>query len=361
MMRLDAEFRAASELTDRRFYKIFYSAIAPAPLLVLGFNPGGETDGTDLNASKSFYENWEHDYVDFRSYGNAYRLAGRAYDMLAEVLQTSSDDAIRRIPATNVIFRRSRRSSDLRLTTRAAARESAPVLAEILRSVDPVAILLIGSTAFDAFVVQHCVPGSLVVNAQPPELFKPNGASNACMFRSARAYVTALGRDTPVLMVGHLSKYYSRHGVWREVIASLRAELVRLGVSPLGGGDRDPVASPTLTPPAETADAATPSIERTPQPMPAPPPVAVRRLPVVASATPTTQVRQSDVGPLSAVCALLGLAPEDPDAALSGPRQGRPPRRRPTGLHQRKERRRQGAPPRDRRLGRRRLRRHPAR
>ena len=42
MSRLDAEFRATSGLTDRRFYKIFYSAIAPAPLLVLGFNPGGE-------------------------------------------------------------------------------------------------------------------------------------------------------------------------------------------------------------------------------------------------------------------------------------------------------------------------------
>ena len=82
MVRLDTEFRAASGLTDRRFYKIFYSAIAPAPLLVIGFNPGGETDGTDLNASESFYENWEHDYVDFRSYGNAYKLAGRAYDTL---------------------------------------------------------------------------------------------------------------------------------------------------------------------------------------------------------------------------------------------------------------------------------------
>lgn len=317
MVRLDAEFRATSGLTDRRFYKIFYSAIAPAPLLVLGFNPGGETDGTDLNASESFYENWEHDYVDFRSYGNAYTLAGRAYDTLAAVLQTSSDDAIRRIPATNVIFRRTRRSSDLNLPTRAAVRESATVLAEILRAVDPVAILLIGSTAFDAFVVEHCAPGSLVVNAAPPELFKPNGASDACMFRSAHAYVAALGRETPLLMVGHLSKYYARHGIWLDVVASLRAELVRLGVSPLLGGGRDPLVRPTLAA-AAAADEATPSIEPTPQPRPAPPSVGARRLPFVASSTPTSRVRQSEVGALRAVCALLGLAPEDPDTAYPG-------------------------------------------
>lgn len=317
MVRLDAEFRATSGLTDRRFYKIFYSAIAPAPLLVLGFNPGGETDGTDLNASASFYENWEHDYVDFRSYGDAYKLAGRACDTLAEVLQTSSDDAIRRIPATNVIFRRSRRSSGLGLTTRAASHESAPVLAEILRAVDPVAILLIGSTAFNAFVDEHCVRGSLVVNAEPPELFKANGASDACMFRSGRAHVAALGRDAPLLMVGHLSKYYARHGIWRDVIAQLRAELVRLGVSPLVG-DRDLVGSPTLSPTAEAGDGTTPSMEPTLQLRPEPASVAVRWLPVAASSTPPSQVRQSEVGTLRAVCALLGLALEQPDAAYPG-------------------------------------------
>ena len=314
MVRLEAEFRALSGLTDRRFYKIFYSAIRPAPLLVLGYNPGGETDGTDLNASESFYENWEHDYVDFRSYGNAYKLAGSAYDTLAEVLQTSSDDAIRRIPATNVIFRRSRRSSDLNLTTRAAVRESAPVLAEILRAVDPVAILLLGSTAFDAFVGEHCEPDSLVVNAEPPQLFTPNGRSNACMFRSARANVAALGREAALLMVGHPSKY-ARHGVWRDVCASLRDELVRLGVSPLGGGNGEAVASPPLTPMAADADGATPS---SPHPGPKPPAVAAPRSTVPAPSMPPSQVRQSEVEALRAVCALLGLALEDPDAPYPG-------------------------------------------
>ena len=315
MSRLDAEFRATSGLTDRRFYKIFYSAIAPAPLLVLGFNPGGEIDGSDLNASSSFYENWEHDYVDFRHHGKQYSLAGPAYDLLVQVLQTTSEDAIRRVPATNVIFRRSRRASALNLTARAAAHESAPVLAQILRAVDPAAILLLGSTAFRAFVGEHCDRGSLVVNAEPPEILGANGQHDACLFRSARAHVPALGRDVPLLMVGHPSKY-AYQGLWREVVASVRAELVRLGVSPWSG-ERDPAAGPTPSSTPDAGDGRAPSRE------PAPPsrpevPAAVRRLPPADALTTPSQRRQSQVEPLRAVLSLLGLVLEDPDAVHPG-------------------------------------------
>lgn len=315
MSRLDAEFRATSGLTDRRFYKIFYSAVAPAPLLVLGFNPGGEVDGTDLNASSSFYENWEHDYVDFRHHGKQYSLAGPAYDLLVQVLQTPSEDAIRRVPATNVIFRRSRHASALNLTARAAARESSPVLAQILRAVDPAAILLLGSTAFRAFVGEHCDSGSLVVNAEPPEVLGANGHHDACLFRSARAHVAALGRDVPLLMVGHPSKY-AYQGLWREVVASLRSELVRLGVSPWSA-EREPVVPPTPSSMAEAGDGRAPSRE------PAPPsrpevPATVRRLPMVDAVPTPAQRRQSQVEPLRAVLSLLGLTLEDPGAAYPG-------------------------------------------
>lgn len=315
MSRLDAEFQATSGLTDRRFYKIFYSAIAPAPLLVLGFNPGGETDGTDLNASSSFYENWEHDYVDFRHHGKQYSLAGPAYDTLVQVLQTTSEDAIRRVPATNVIFRRSRHASALKLTPRAAAHESAPVLAQILRAVDPAAILLLGSTAFDAFVVEHCDRGSLVVNAEPPEILGANGRHDARLFRSARAHVAALGRDVPLLMVGHPSTY-ARRDLWREVVGSLRDELVRLGVSPVAD-ERDPVVGPTLSSMADAGDG--PAQSREPAPPPRPEgPAAVRRLPMADALITPSQRRQSQVKPLRAVLSLLGLALEDPDAAYPG-------------------------------------------
>src|SRR5271166_4056117 len=79
----------ATGLHDRRYYKIFYSYIHPFPLLALGYNPGGATDGTDLNASDSFYENWEHDFVCFR-HDSRYLLAGPACGLLARSLDTDS-------------------------------------------------------------------------------------------------------------------------------------------------------------------------------------------------------------------------------------------------------------------------------
>jgi hypothetical protein len=234
MPALDAEFRAGSGISERRFYKIFYSHIHRFPLLVLGLNPGGETDGPDLSASDSFFENWEHDYVMFRHHGRQYSLAGPMYDLLSTTLGTSSDDDVRQVPATNVIFRRSRSSSALSVSPRVAAHESAPVLRKILLAVSPRAILLLGSSAYELFVAEHCEPGTLSVNASPSEVFTPNGRSNASIFRSAQAQVTTLDRTVPLLMVGHPSKYAGR-ARWPEVLASLAHELRRVGVAPFHG------------------------------------------------------------------------------------------------------------------------------
>ena len=55
MEEIDLAYRTASGLADRRYYKLYYSHIPPFPLLVLGQNPGGETDGTDLAASDGFF------------------------------------------------------------------------------------------------------------------------------------------------------------------------------------------------------------------------------------------------------------------------------------------------------------------
>jgi len=113
MEQLDAEYRAASGIADRRDYKIYYSHIHPFPLLVLGQNPGGETDDTDLAASAT-YELWEHDYLCFR-FDPRFGAAGHMCKLLAAGLQTRSVDVLRQVPATNVIFRRSRDTESLKL------------------------------------------------------------------------------------------------------------------------------------------------------------------------------------------------------------------------------------------------------
>ncbi|GAA4714623.1 Uracil DNA glycosylase superfamily protein [Promicromonospora umidemergens] len=312
MRALDAEFRAGSGITERRFYKIFYSHIHPFPLLVLGLNPGGETDGSDLNASESFFENGEHDYVMFRHYGRQYSLAGPMHDLLSTTLGTSSEDEVRQVPATNVIFRRSRSSSALSVSPKVAAHESAPVLRKILQAVNPRAILLLGSGAHKLFVAEHCDTGTYSVNAPPPEIFTPNGLSDACIFRSAQARVTALDRTVPLLMVGHPSTY-ARRGRWQKVLPALAHEFRRVGVSPFEGIGTSPAAAIAplviIHDPSDGsqrddlhgiggATKASPRPDSLQEPVPGP--------------------AQRDVEPLVRVCAALGLTLEDPAAAWRG-------------------------------------------
>jgi hypothetical protein len=126
MQEIDAAFRASSGISERRYYKIYYSHIHPFPLLVLGQNPGGETDGTDLTASEGYFENWEHHYLCFRS-NPSYALAGPICALLAAVLQTTSVSVLRQVPATNVIFRRSRNTESLNLSPTKAAKSQRSV------------------------------------------------------------------------------------------------------------------------------------------------------------------------------------------------------------------------------------------
>jgi hypothetical protein len=230
MREIDAAFRAASGISERRYYKIFYSHIHPFPLLVLGQNPGGETDGTDLAASETFFENWEHDYLCFRK-NPRYALARPMCALLAAALQTTSVDVLRQVPATNVIFRRSRNTEALNLNPNRAAAESAPALRGILEAVNPRAVLLISNTAYKLFKALHCEPRSISESVEP-QVFTPNGKANACIFLSATARVVGLNRTVPLFMVGHPSKYSGR-AEWPQVVEALRQGLNKCGVSPL--------------------------------------------------------------------------------------------------------------------------------
>jgi hypothetical protein len=229
MEQLDAEYRAASGIADRRDYKIYYSHIHPFPLLVLGQNPGGETDDTDLAASAT-YELWEHDYLCFR-FDPRFGAAGHMCRLLAAGLQTRSVDVLRQVPATNVIFRRSRDTESLKLAPRKAAAETAPFLRKILIAVNPEVILLVSKTAYEIFREFHCEEGS-VEEDPASRIYTPNGRHNACIFLSARARVRALGRPVQLFMIGHPSRYAARRE-WQEVTDSLSKALQRSGIAPI--------------------------------------------------------------------------------------------------------------------------------
>lgn len=230
MRAIDRDYRAASGLQERRHYKIFYSSIHPFPLLVLGQNPGGETDGTDLVASPTFFENWEHDFVHFR-HCPAYSLARPMCDLLVQALETQSVDALRQVPVSNVIFRRSRKTKSLNVSLTVAASEAQPFVSRLIKAVNPRCVLLISKTAYDLFARHHCQARS-VTEDESPKIYTPNGRNPACIFLRARGFVHALDRETPLLMVGHPSKFSSRQE-WRSATSALRSALQQLGISPV--------------------------------------------------------------------------------------------------------------------------------
>lgn len=225
--KIDADFRKQSGLSDKRYYKIYYSHIHPFPIIVLGFNPGGETDGTDLNASKSFYENWEHDYVKYRR-NPKYAIAAPIYNLLSFVLRTDDPQIIRQIPATNVIFHRSRNENKLNMQPIQAAREAQPFLNKIIEEVNPHIVLCVAKTAYDLFKKLHVENGTLTEDKNS-QITTPNGRSPAVIYQRNIGVLSATNKKIPILLIGHPSKYASRNE-WSGVRESLVKDFEENGI-----------------------------------------------------------------------------------------------------------------------------------
>jgi hypothetical protein len=152
-------------------------------------------------------------------------------ELLAQALGTRSLDALRQVPTSNVVFRRSRNTKNLNVSLAAAAKETKPFLAEIIQLVNPRCVLLISKTAYDLFVRNQCRIRSVVEDVNS-KVATPNGINNACIYLQPSGYVEPLARVISLLMVGHPSKYPSR-AEWPTVVAKLKAALVTLSISPI--------------------------------------------------------------------------------------------------------------------------------
>lgn len=212
MRSIDAEYQAASGLSERRYYSIFYSRLARSRVMALGFNPGGDPatwSETEL-ASPGFYENGEHEYVD-RNYPIA--LAMRQF--LVRVLELPDFEAIRGIPKTNLVFRRSRGVDDLTIGREQAIAEARPFVERILRAVSPELVILEGSETARAFVSCYC--GQVERDIGSVAVYTPNGRSQARIFEAMRGEVRALERAVTLIAIGHPSRYANRRHAWAQV------------------------------------------------------------------------------------------------------------------------------------------------
>jgi hypothetical protein len=161
MRSIEAEFKATSGLTDRSQFKIFYSPVWRAKIMVLGINPAGTPstitpDGVRyLNGSRNkasssanYYDGGENDLVDC-----VWRENTGLLKLLMPILQ--SHDCIRRnVVKTNLGFSRSENTNN-KAFIKTAKKEATPFLRRILDRVAPELILLAGVRLPD-FTERHC-------------------------------------------------------------------------------------------------------------------------------------------------------------------------------------------------------------
>lgn len=141
-----------AKLREDRYFKVFYSDIMPARVVIIGLNPGGDPNNPEeLKSASLFFENGEHDYVDCD-----YVLARKMRVLLDRSGLGSSRDAIGRIPKINVVFHRSKsRTDNSGWTWSEAVAASKPFVAEILGHVRPALVISEGLESLDLLLEQQ--------------------------------------------------------------------------------------------------------------------------------------------------------------------------------------------------------------
>ena len=212
MERLDQEYRSATGLSDRCDYSIYFSQIIPSPLLILGFNPGGDpsTWNESALASTSFFENGEHEYVDCD-----YPIAKTMRQFLREINAIKSYEELRSIPKSNIIFRRSRSMDQLGISEKEAILEAKPVLTQMIERVTPTTIICEGASTLRQFKKHYC--DGVDEDIDNVRIETPNGANSARIYKADRAHLIDLNREVTLLGIGHPSKYAGRQE-WRSVV-----------------------------------------------------------------------------------------------------------------------------------------------
>jgi hypothetical protein len=229
MRDIDAEYRSLSGLSDPRYYKIFYSRIDPAPLLVLGINPGGAPDQEDeiVSASESYFDIFEHDYVDCD-----YAIQRVMLPFLQNILGATPED-IRRIPKSNLAFRRSPGEDTFRqyhpMTLTAAMKEARPSLSRLIHNVQPTMILM-ETMKPEVFSQLYC-GGETGRSIREPLMAMHRGRSVRA-FQAKLMPVTCLQRSIPIVAIGHpSSRSFSTGNVWRAITNAVKSVCEEFGAS----------------------------------------------------------------------------------------------------------------------------------
>ena len=204
MKDLEQRYQGGSGLQDRSAYKIFYGPVRPAPVMVLGINPGGDPadvvagslqrrNGLDSAASIGFYEHEESDLLDCNWPENRglMKLLVPLFDGDQEMIRTG-------VVKTNIAFWRSKKKTGIDFEN--AKREAAPFLLEILGVVQPRLILL---TSVDLCTFAKTFGTAITPLATPLR----DDRVGQVVFEAATVALKGTGARALVVRVAHASQF----------------------------------------------------------------------------------------------------------------------------------------------------------
>ena len=185
-------------------FAIYYSEIIPSNLMMIGHNPGG--DPACENRARNSVKSGFHEYVDNAGGSEeSYKLAKIMNAYLRRLLDINSDQ-IRKIPKINIVFRRSKNAAEFArnhdgLSIWCAAKEDQPFIEEMMRVIQPKAIIFEGIKAWEKFRYLYCAH-----EINGPECIKKAG-NNVRLVQSAKPHVHCLNRPIAALILAHPSHY----------------------------------------------------------------------------------------------------------------------------------------------------------
>ena len=227
MQLMELGYQERSGLRDRDSYTIFYSRLCSADLAVFGINPGGNPRDPDsiIRASTTYYENWEHEYVDSR-----YRIQEVMLPFLKNVLVTNNK-GVRQIPKANLAFRRSKGEDSFEqyhgMTLTQAMHEAMPTVCEILKFVSPKMIILEGMKD-QKFRTLYC--SGLAKQIRDP-IWVNHWGRNVRVLEAANMYVNCLERELPIIALGHPSRFGGQPVWGGSVVPAVRKLIQQFGIS----------------------------------------------------------------------------------------------------------------------------------
>ena len=204
MRDVEDRYKAASGLDNRSQYKIYYCAVQPAEILLLGINPGGDPaditpDGTKtrngeiVSSSGFYYENYEHDVFDCE-----WAMNRKIRPFLRNLTERQDTEIRKRVVYTNIAFRRSRGVDDIDIE--GAKREAASFLVEIASYVAPRLIILSGAKLkdFENLICDEC---------QEIETRQVEPRINHTVFWPARVKIKGSSIDAVAVQIAHASQF----------------------------------------------------------------------------------------------------------------------------------------------------------